>query len=124
MKVYLTLTITYYTFIAIPLPTVRLVTIGSVTLGDSISVICSVDVLDDLYNIAVNISIVRIDQRVIAVNYSTGDTSVSLSIESLMTSNAGQYQCRVNVTQSTTGYEFSNVTSFNINTTSKYSINY
>ena len=124
MKVYLTLTIAYYTFIAIPLPTVTLVTIGSVTLGESISVICSVDVLDDLYDIAVNISIVRIDQGVIAVNYSTGDTSVSLSIESLMTSNAGQYQCIVNLTQSTIGYEFSNVTSFDINTTSKYSINY
>ena len=79
------------------------------------------DVLDDLYNIAVNISMVRIDQGVIAVNYST---SVSLSIESLMTSNAGQYQCIVNLTQSTIGYEFSNVTSFDINTTSKYSINY
>ena len=120
MKVYLTETITYYTFIAIPLPTVTLVTIGSVTLGESISVICSVDVLDDLYNIAVNISIVRIDQGVIAVNYSTGDTSVSLSIESLMISNAGQYQCIVNVTQSITGYEFSNITLFDINTTSRH----
>ena len=107
-------------FVAIPTTFVTSITIGSVTLGESISVICSVDVLDDLYNIAVNISIVRIDQRVIAVNYSTGDTSVSLSIESLMTSNAGQYQCIVNVTQSIIGYEFSNVTSFDINTTSRH----
>ena len=81
---------------------------------------CSVDVLDDLYDITVNISIVRIDGGILNNSIGSGDISVSLLSESLMTSDAGQYQCIVDINQSSINYQFTNVTSFELTTTSKF----
>ena len=61
--------------------------------------------LDDLYNINVTSSIVK-NGEVITSTTGSGDTTAVIMIDSLRSSDAGDYQCIVNITQSDIDYKF------------------
>ena len=92
---------------------------GTGTIGKSYSVLCSVDVDNNLYNIVVNTTLVKIGEGLINSSESSGDNSVSISYTPLMTSHSGQYQCIVNVNQIDISYQVSYVKTFTINATSE-----
>ena len=96
-----------------------MIVIGTGAIGESYSVVCSIDVDDNLYNIVVNTTIVKIGEGVINTSKSFGDDSVSISYTPLMTSHSGQYQCVVNIRQIDISYQDSYVQTFTINTTSE-----
>ena len=93
-------------FIAIPVPNTTFTTTTGRSLGESLTLDCTVDVLDDLYNIKVNISIIKDEGEIITSATGSGDTTAMIMIDSLKSSDAGDYQCIVNITQSDTDYEF------------------
>ena len=80
---------------------------------------CSVDLNDNLYNIVVITTIVKIGEGVINSSDSSGDNSVSISYTTLMTSHSGQYHCVVNISQIDISYQVSYAEVFTINTTSE-----
>ena len=80
---------------------------------------CSVDVDDNLYNIVVIITIVKIEEGVIDSSESPGDNSVFISYTPLMTSQSGQYQFIVNISQTDISYQVSYIETFTINTNSE-----
>ena len=96
-----------------------MIAIGSGVVGKSYSVVCSVDVDDNLYNIVVDTTIVKIGEGVINYSMNSGDNSVSISYTPLMTSHSGQYQCVVNISQNDISYRVSSFQTFTINTTSE-----
>ena len=77
---------------------------------------------NNLYNIVVNITVVKIGEA--SVNFSVifRDNSVSISYTPLMTSHSGQYQCLINISQIDISYQVSYIETFTINTTSKFII--
>ena len=105
--------------IAIPVPVINLTTTDTGAIGESYSVVCSVDVDDNLYNVVVNTSVVKIGEGIINSTESSGDNSVSISYTPLMTSHSGQYQCIVNISQIDISYQDSYIKTFTINTTSE-----
>ena len=111
-----------FTIVAIPAPVINVTTVGTGAIGDSYSVVCSVDVDDNLYNIVVNTTIVKIGVGVVMSTVTSGDNSVSISYIPLMTSHSGQYQCLVNISQIDISYQVSYIETFTINTTSKFII--
>ena len=119
--------ITYYLIlsivVAIPPPVITVTTTGTGVIGESYSVVCTVDV-DDLYNIFVNTTIVKIGEGVVNSSVSSGYDSVSISYNPLMTSHSGQYQCVVNISQIDISFKDSYFTLFTIHTSSKYIIHY
>ena len=60
--------------------------------------------LNELFNISVNISIVK--GELITSATGSGDTTAVIMIDSLRSSDAGDYQCIVNITQPDIDYEF------------------
>ncbi|XP_019858997.1 PREDICTED: uncharacterized protein LOC105314694 [Amphimedon queenslandica] len=108
---------------AIPVPNIIFTTTTGRSLGESLTLNCTVDVLDnlltfnctvdvldDLYNISVNISIV-INGELITSTTRSGDTTAMTMIDSIRSSDAGDYQCIVNITQPDIDYEFNGVES-------------
>ncbi|XP_019851151.1 PREDICTED: protein sidekick-1-like [Amphimedon queenslandica] len=89
---------------SISVPDITFTTTTGRSLGESLILNCTVDV-HDLYNISANISIVRNGELITSATGS-GDTTAMIMIDSLRSSDAGDYQCIVNVTQSGTYYEF------------------
>uniref|UniRef100_A0A1X7SDR8 Ig-like domain-containing protein n=1 Tax=Amphimedon queenslandica TaxID=400682 RepID=A0A1X7SDR8_AMPQE len=89
----------------IPVPNITFTTTTGRSLGESLTLDCTVDVLDDLYNINVTSSIVR-NGELITSTTGSGDTTAMIRIDSLRSSDAGDYQCIVNITQSDINYEF------------------
>lgn len=70
------------------------------------------DLLDDLYNINVNVSILAWNDEgldIISTNTGSGDTTTGNTVPALSSSNAGDYQCTVNITQHVINYEFSSI---------------
>ena len=109
-----------FIIVAIPAPVIIITAIGTGVIGESYSVVCSVDVDDNLYNIVVDTTIVKIGVGVVVnSSMSSGDSSVSISYTPLMTSHSGQYQCIVNISQIDISYQDSYVETFTINTTSE-----
>ena len=96
-----------------------MIAIGTGAIGESYSVLCSVDVNDNLYNIVVTVTIIKIGEGVVNSSMNYGDNSVSISYTPLMTSHSGQYHCLVNISQIDISYQVSYVKDFTINTTSK-----
>uniref|UniRef100_A0A1X7UP85 Uncharacterized protein n=1 Tax=Amphimedon queenslandica TaxID=400682 RepID=A0A1X7UP85_AMPQE len=84
---------------AIPVPNITFTTTTGRSLGESLTLNCTVDVLDDLYNINATSSIVR-NGELITSTTGSGDTTAMIMIDSLRSSDAGDYQCIVNITQS------------------------
>ena len=92
---------------------------GIAVVGESYSVVCSIDLDDNFYNIVVNIIIVKIGEGVVNSSVTSGDNNVSIIYTPLMTSHSGQYQCVVNITQINISYHVSYVKIFTINITSE-----
>ena len=74
---------------------------------------------DNIYDIVVNTTIIKIGEGVVNSSTNSGDNSVSISYTSLMTSHSGQYQCVVDISQIDISYQISYVKTFAINTTSE-----
>ena len=100
------------------LPIITITSTGTGVVGESYSVVCSVDV-SNLYIIIVDTTIVKLGEGVINSSVGSGDSNVSIYYDLLMTSNSGQYQCLVNISQIDNSYKASNVEMFTINTTSE-----
>ena len=110
----------HFIIVAIPVPVINVTAIGTGAIGDSYSVVCSVDVDDNLYNIIINTTIVKIGEGVVTSTVTYGDNSVSISYTPLMTSHSGQYQCIINIIQADISYQVSYIEVFTINTTSEF----
>ena len=95
---------------------IKIITTGTSVPGEKYSVVCIVDVYNNLPDIVVNTSIVKIGEGVVI---SSGDNNVSISYTPLMTSHSGQYQCVVNISHIDISYQVSYVKAFTINTTSE-----
>ena len=108
-----------FIFVGISSPVINVTAIGTGSIGESYSIVCSLDVDDNLNNIVIIITIVKIGEGVINSLESSGDNSVSISYTPLMTSHSGQYQCIVNISQIDISYQVSYVKTFIINTTSE-----
>ena len=98
---------------------IKIITTGTSVAGENYSVVCIVDVYDNLPDVVVNTSIVNIGKGVINSSISSGDNSVSISYTPLMTSHSGQYQCVVNISHIDISYQVSYIKAFTINTTSE-----
>ena len=106
--------------LAIPVPVVTFTAIPSSQLvGESLVLNCTVDVLDDLYNINVDVKIVRSDGVVIANDTGSGDATLNYTLTPLRASDAGGYQCLVNITQDDINYQFIDMESTQVNLTCK-----
>ena len=98
-------------FSVIPVPNITFTTTAGRSLGESLTFSCTVDVLDELYDVNVNISIVKIEGGLITSINGSGDTTAMIMTDSLRSSVAGDYQCIVNITQSDIDYEFNGMES-------------
>ena len=92
---------------------------GSGVVGESYSVVCSVDLDDNSYNIVINATLIKIREGVVNSSISSGHMNISISYTSLMTSQSGQYQCLINVSQIDISYQVFYIKTFTINTSSK-----
>ena len=110
--------------IILPLPVITVTSTGTGVIGENYSVVCKVDVDDNLYNIFVNTTIVKIGESVVNSSMNSGDNSVSISYTPLMTSHSGQYQCVVNISQIDISYENLYFKPFTIQTASTYNTLY
>ena len=84
---------------------------------------CSVDNLDDLLNIQLSITFLRITAgvyEVLSYEESSEDSIITVHFTPLKTSDSGRYRCSVDITQIVIDYEDVFYTSFTINTTSEY----
>ena len=109
--------------LAISVPVVTFTAIpGSQLVGESLVLNCTVDVLDDLYNINVDVSIVRSDGVVIANDTGSRNTTLTHTLNLLRASDAGGYHCLVNITQDDISYQFIDTESTQVNLTCKLNI--
>ena len=109
--------------LAIPVPVVTFTAIpGSQLVGESLVLNCTVDVLDDLYNINVDVNIVRSDGVVIANDTGSGNTTLTYTLNLLRASDAGGYRCLVNITQYDISYQFIDTESTQVNLTRKLNV--
>ena len=107
--------------LAIPVPIVTFTaTPSSQLVGESLVLNCTVDVLDDLYNINVDVRIVRSDGVVIANDTRSGDATLNNTLNPLRSSDAGGYQCFVNITQDVIEYQFVDMESTQVMLTSEF----
>ena len=86
---------------------------------------CSVDIEDDLLNIQLNITFLRITDgsyQVLSYEESSGDAIIIVYFTPLMTSDSGRYRCSVDITQTTIDYQDVFYESFSVNTTSEYGL--
>ena len=107
--------------LAIPVPIVTFTaTPSSQLVGESLVLNCTVDVLDNLYNINVDVSIVRSDGVVITSDTGSGSTTLNHTLNPLRSSDAGGYQCLVNITQDDIDYQFNDMESAQVMLTSEF----
>ena len=107
----------------IPVPVVTFTaTPSSQLVGESLALNCTVDVLDDLYNIIVDVRIVRSDGVVIANDNGSGNATEDYTLDQLRASAAGEYQCLVNITQGDIDYQFINTEFTQVNLTCKWNV--
>ena len=96
---------------------ITIIPIGSGNINDNHTLICSVDIVDTLLNIELNITFVRVKQTYIG---SSGDANISVYFTPLRTSDSGRYRCSVDISQTDIDYQDVLYESFTISTTSKY----
>ena len=107
--------------LAIPVPVLTFTaTPSSQLVGESLVLNCTVDVLDDLYNINVDVRIVRSDGVVIANDTGSGDATLNNTLNPLRSSDAEGYQCFVNITQDVIDYQFNDTESIQVMLTSEF----
>ena len=90
--------------------------------GESLVLNCAVVVLDDLYNVNVDVSIVRSGGEVVNRNTGSGNTALTHTLNLLRTSDAGRYQCLVNITQDDINYQFIDTESTQVNLTCELNV--
>ncbi|XP_011407562.1 PREDICTED: neogenin-like [Amphimedon queenslandica] len=88
-----------------PVPNITFTTTTGRSLGESLTLDCTVDVLDGVCNISVNISMVVKSKGLTTSITGSGDTALVNTFNSLRSSDAGVYQCIVNITQLGPDYE-------------------
>ena len=84
---------------------------------------CLVDIVDDLLNIKLNITFLRVTDggfEVLEYEESPGDATITVYFTPLRTSDCGRYRCSVDIRQTVINYQDVFYESFTINTTSKY----
>ena len=103
------------------MPTISLITTGSSVAGKGYTLDCMVDVLDNLYNAVITVNLTRIDDStILASAEGPGDISTSHLFTILTASDAGMYECIVNVYQPDINYDVTYAECINANITSKY----
>ena len=110
-------------YLDIPDPVITITTIGSGNISDNYTLMCSVDIVDDLLNIKLNITFLRVidgEYKKLEYQESSGDASISVYFTPLRTSDSGRYRCSVDIRQTVINYQNVFYESFTINTTSKY----
>lgn len=108
--------------VEIPKPTISFSVIGDYNVGSNLSVQCTVDIIDNLVNVSVNTSIVKVEEssRVTLVdNTLSDDITLHLLYAPLKASHSGIYECQVTLVQSSINYEAVYKSMFNVNVTSK-----
>ena len=96
---------------------------GSGNISDNYTLMCSVDIIDDLLNIELNITFLRVTDgsyEVLTYIESSGDATISVYFTPLRTSDSGRYRCSVDIRQTDINYQDVFYELFTINTTSKY----
>ena len=84
---------------------------------------CSVDIVDDLLNIQLNITFLRITDggyEVLSYEESSEDAIITVHFTPLMTSDSGRYRCSVDIRQTIIDYQDVFYESFTINTTNEH----
>ena len=95
---------------------------GDYNVGSNLSVLCTVDIIDNLVNVSVNASIVKVEEnsRVTLVDNTLSDNiTLHLLYAPLKVSHSGIYECQVMLVQSSINYEAVYKSMFNVNITSK-----
>ena len=107
----------------IPDPVIIITPTGNGNINDNYTLMCSVDVVDVLLNIQLNITFVRVidgEYEVLTYTESSGDANITVYFTPLRTSDSGRYRCSVDIRQTVIDYQDVFNESFTINTTSKY----
>ena len=110
-------------YLDIPDPVITITPIGSGNISDNYTLMCSVDISDDLLNIELNITFLRVTNggnEVLTYIESSGDATISVYFTPLRTSDSGRYRCSVDISQTDINYQDVFYESFTINTTCKY----
>ena len=110
-------------YLDIPDPTIIITPTGSGNISDNYTLMCSVDIVDDLLNIKLNITFLRVTDggfEVLEYEESPGDATITVYFTPLRTSDSGRYRCSVDISQTVINYQDVFYESFTINTTSKY----
>ena len=110
-------------YLDIPDPTIIITPTGSGNISDNYTLMCSVDIVDDLLNIKLNITFLRVTDggfEVLEYEESPGDATITVYFTPLRTSDSGRYRCSVDIRQTAFNYQDVFNESFTINTTSKY----
>ena len=110
-------------YLDIPDPTIIITPTGSGNISDNYTLMCSVDIVDDLLNIKLNITFLRVTDggfEVLEYEESPGDATITVYFTPLRTSDSGRYRCSVDIRQTDINYQDVFYESFTINTTSKY----
>ena len=84
---------------------------------------CSVNITDDLLNIQLNITFLKVineEYEVLRYIVSSGDATISVYFTPLRTSDSGRYRCSVDISQADINYQNVFYESFTISTTSEY----
>ena len=111
-----------FLYLDIPDPVITITTIGSGNISDNYTLVCSVDIVDDLLNIQLNVTFLRITDgsyEVLKYIKFSGDAIITVNFTPLRTSDSGRYRCSVDMRQATVDYQDVFNESFTINTTSK-----
>ena len=110
-------------YLDIPDPVIIITSTGSGNISDNYTLMCSIDNLDDLLNIQLNITFLRITDggyEVLSYEESSEDSIITVHFTPLRTSDSGRYRCSVDIRQIVIDYQDVFYESFTINTTSEY----
>lgn len=95
---------------------------GDYNVGSNLSILCTIDIIDNLVNVNVNTSIVKVEEssRVTLVDNTLSDNiTLYLLYAPLKASHSGIYECQVMLVQSSINYEAVYKSMFNVTVTSK-----
>ena len=110
-------------YVDIPDPVITITPTGSGNISDNYTLMCSVNVTDDLLNIELNVTFLRVtdgEYEVLTYIESSDDATISVYFTPLRTSDPGRYRCSVDTRQTDINYQDVFYESFTINTSSKY----
>ena len=110
-------------YVDIPDPVITITSTGSGNISDNYTLMCSVDIIDDLINIELNIAFLRVKDggyEVLKHEDSSKDATICVCFTPLRTSDSGRYRCSVDISQSVIDYQDVFYESFTINTTSEH----